>query len=107
MLPRAVAERCARCGQAFGHRSPYQFQTPSGLTLKCITCALRHAPMLQRSGLIAVVVGTLLTAINQGDVLLAGPWPPALFWKIPLTYAVPFAVATLGALGTGKVPRYR
>jgi hypothetical protein len=53
--------------------------------------------------MIALVVGTLLTAINQGDVLLAGRWPPALFWKLPLTYAVPFVVATLGALGTGKV----
>jgi hypothetical protein len=53
--------------------------------------------------MIALVVGTLLTAINQGDVLLAGRWLPALFWKLPLTYAVPFVVATLGALGTGKV----
>ncbi len=61
--------------------------------------------MLRRSALIALVVGTLLTAINQGDVLLAGRWPAALFWKLPLTYAVPFLVATLGALGTGKVPR--
>ncbi len=57
--------------------------------------------------MIALVVGTLLTAINQGDVLLAGRWPPALFWKLPLTYAVPFVVATLGALGAGKVPHYK
>ncbi len=63
-----------------------------------------HAPMLRRSGLIAIVVGTVLTAINQGDMLLAGHWSPALAWKLPLTYAVPFIVATLGALGTGKVP---
>ena len=61
--------------------------------------------MLRRSGLIALTVGTVLTAINQGDVLLAGHWPPpALFGKLPMTYAVPFIVATLGALGTGKVP---
>ena len=60
--------------------------------------------MLRRSGLIALVVGTILTGINQGDVLLAGHWPPALVWKLPMTYAVPFIVATLGALGTGKVP---
>ncbi len=104
MLPRAFAPRCARCGQAFGHRPAYQFQTASGLTRKCLPCALRHAPMLRRSGLIALTVGTVLTAINQGDVLLAGHWPPALVWKLPMTYAVPFIVATLGALGTGKVP---
>jgi len=63
--------------------------------------------MLRRSGGIALVVGTLLTAINQGDVLLAGLWPTALLWKVPLTYAVPFVVATLGALGTGRVPHER
>lgn len=69
----------------------------------CFGCAVRHAPMLKRSVLIALVVGTLLTVINQGDVLLAKPWTGALLWKIPLTYAVPFIVATIGALGTGRV----
>ena len=104
MLPRAIAEQCARCGQAFDHRSAYQFQMRSGLTPKCLSCALMQAPMLRRSGLIALLVGTVLTAINQGDLLLAGHWSPALARKLPLTYTVPFIVATLGALGTGKVP---
>jgi hypothetical protein len=39
-----------------------------------------------------------LLAINQGDVLLAGRWSPALAWKGPLTYLVPFVIATWGAL---------
>jgi hypothetical protein len=104
MLNGTVAEQCARCGQALGCRPAYQFQMPGGLTRKCLPCALRHTPMLRRSGLIALVVGTGLTAINQGDLLLAGRWVPALAWKLPTTYAVPFIVATLGALGTGKVP---
>jgi hypothetical protein len=99
-----AAEQCAQCGRIFGPRAAYQFQTPGGRISKCRSCALLHAPMLRRSSLIAVVVGTILTAINQGDVLLAGHWSPALAWKLPLTYAVPFIVATLGALGTGKVP---
>ncbi len=60
--------------------------------------------MLRRSGLIALVVGTILTAINQGDVLLTWPWPPSLLWKLPMTYAVPFIVAMIGALGAAKVP---
>ena len=74
---------------------------------KCLAYALVHPPMLGRSALIAIVVGTILTAINQGDGLLAGQWSPALACKLPLTYAVPFIVATLGALGIGKVPRGR
>src|SRR5215813_14107954 len=40
---------------------------------------------------------------QSGDVLLAGHWPPALFWKLPMTYAVPFIVAMIGALGAEKV----
>ena len=40
----------------------------------------------------------MLTALNQGDVLLAGDLSNALYWKIPLTYCVPFLVATYGAL---------
>ena len=54
--------------------------------------------MLRRSIVIALVVGTILTAINQGNVLLDGNFPSSLYWKIPLTYCVPFCVATAGAL---------
>lgn len=64
-----------------------------------------HRPMLRRSLLIALVVGTLLLAINQGDVLLRAEWPRALWWKAPLTYLVPFIVATWGALVNGRVRR--
>jgi len=48
--------------------------------------------------LTAVVVGTALTAINQGNIILNGHFPAALYWKITLTYSVPFCVATWGAL---------
>lgn len=48
----------------------------------------------------ALVVGTLLTAINHGDIILAGEFPPLL--KVLLTYCVPFCVTTWGA-ATGKI----
>jgi len=60
--------------------------------------------MVSRSALIALIVGTVLTGINQGDVLFTGHVTAALLWKIPLTYAVPFVVATLGAMMAAKVP---
>jgi len=47
----------------------------------------------------ALVVGTILTAINHGDVILAGFTPPV--WKMALTYCVPYCVTTGGAI-TGK-----
>jgi hypothetical protein len=70
----------------------------------CLGCALRHGPMLRRSLVMSAVVGTALAAINQGDVLLNGPWVSTLAWKIPLTYAVPFIVATVSALLNNRVP---
>jgi hypothetical protein len=48
-------------------------------------------------------VGSLLVAINQGDALVAGRWDAALLWKVPLTYLVPFVVATWGALLNSRV----
>lgn len=73
-----------------------------GDDVKCAACALRHTPMLRRSIVIALVVGTVLTAINQGDALMRGEWG-ALVWKVPLTYFVPFAVATWSALMNSRV----
>jgi hypothetical protein len=54
--------------------------------------------MLRRSLIIAAIVGTLLTAINQGTVIAKGDASLGLAWKIPLTYMVPFCVATAGVL---------
>ena len=54
--------------------------------------------VLRRSLLIALLVGSVLTAINQGNLLLDGEFPASLYWKIPLTYCVPFLVATAGAV---------
>jgi hypothetical protein len=48
-------------------------------------------------------VGTVLVAINQGDALLAGWWQASLAWKVPLTYLVPFLVATWGALVNSRI----
>jgi hypothetical protein len=59
--------------------------------------------MLRRSLIIAAVVGSLLVAINQGDAMLGGHWSAALAWKVPLTYAVPFVVATCGALLNSRI----
>lgn len=52
-------------------------------------------PVLKRSLTVALVIGTVLTAINQGDVILAGRVPNLL--KVALTYLVPLLVASYGA----------
>ena len=69
----------------------------------CLRCALCCRPLLRRSAGIALVVGTVLIAINQGDAIVGGRWSIALVWKVPLTYLVPFLVATWGALVNSRV----
>ncbi len=58
----------------------------------------------KRALLTAAVVGTILTAINHGDVILDGEWPPMI--KVVLTYCVPYCVTTWGAI-TGKRAQWR
>ena len=94
---------CSSCGKDLSDSLAFSFQPPgaaegAGRTVKCLACALLHKPMLKRSAIASLVVGTILTALNQGDLLLTGQWNSALYWKIPLTYCVPFLVATYGAL---------
>lgn len=54
-----------------------------------------HPPILTRSVIVAVLVGIALNLVNQGDVLLAGAQP--LWWKVALTFCVPFCVASYGS----------
>ena len=115
----AEYQLCQRCKKDVSHRlafafksrgagppgspspTPGQSQSP-GEVVKCATCALQHLPMLKRSAIAGVVVGSILTLLNQGDMLILGQWDNALYWKVPLTYCVPFLVATYGALANGR-----
>ena len=68
----------------------------------------------KRSLLVALIVGTILNLINQGDALVSGA---ALdMTKLLLTYLVPYCVSTYGAVSyrlhaeqaaTGKRPLSR
>ncbi|MEM9351224.1 MAG: nitrate/nitrite transporter NrtS [Pseudomonadota bacterium] len=52
--------------------------------------------ILKRSLMVCLVVGTALNLINQPEAIF-GP-APIIWWKVLLTYAVPFMVATYGAM---------
>ena len=105
----AWVNACDSCGRDLARRVCFTFkaeQSPGpsdqAVLKKCLSCALRHRPMVNKSLTAAVVVGTVLTLLNQGDLLLAGQWNAAMYWKIPLTYCVPFCVATYGALTASR-----
>jgi hypothetical protein len=53
---------------------------------------------LRRTIRIALVVGTILTLFNQGDVILRGDATVLTWVKAALNYCVPFIVSNLGLL---------
>lgn len=47
---------------------------------------------------VALVVGTILSAVNQGHLVLAGDVGAATWVRIAVNYLVPFCVASIGFL---------
>jgi len=93
-----LARRCARCRQPVAAGKGFMLAGSH----RCLGCALRFRPLLRRSAQTSLVVGTILVAINQGTLLVQGQVPAELAWKIPLTYCVPFCVATWSALSNNR-----
>ena len=88
-------------------------QPPTWSTWRGAVRVVLHRPHLRTTVRIALVVGTVLFAINQLDVVLRGDATAATWVKGLVTYAVPFVVANLGVLTasrqrpppTGSAPR--
>jgi hypothetical protein len=57
-----------------------------------------YPPHLRRTVTISLVVGTILFAINQLDVVVRGDATTAVWVKAAITYLVPFAVSNAGIL---------
>lgn len=93
---------CCRCGCSLGSTT-YRFGTPTGYVEKCGRCALLHPPLVRSALRTAALVGTILTLINQADTLFGGHVGIAVVVKIGLTYIVPYAVSTHGALSVSRV----
>jgi hypothetical protein len=67
---------------------------PEGSPIMSLRQALAP-PVVGRSVFVAVIVGSTLNVINQGDVMLIGG--SVSYLKLALTYVVPFCVSTYGA----------
>ncbi len=59
-------------------------------------------PHLARTVAVALIVGTVLFAINQLDVLLAGRATGLTWLKVALMYLVPFLVSNYGVLSATR-----
>ncbi|MDE0803892.1 MAG: nitrate/nitrite transporter NrtS [Acidimicrobiales bacterium] len=70
--------------------------SPTWRSPRDIPGVVLHRPHLRRTLLTAVIVGTVLFAINQLDVVVGGDASIMTWVKVALTYLVPFVVSNLG-----------
>lgn len=69
---------------------------------------IAHPAHLRKTIGVAVVVGTVLFAVNQLDVVLRGDATASLWIKAATTYVVPYAVSNYGVLvGSRRTPGSR
>ena len=91
---------CSRCRRVLPRGGGYRL--PGG-ERRCIRCIWRHRLIVRRALVTALLVGSVLTLINQGDRLLAGDVSAPLLLKVALTYCVPYCVSISGAIGMSRV----
>jgi hypothetical protein len=92
-----VCDRCARTAH-------FRFaRAEGGPALRCWQHAVFYGPVFRRAVEVAAVVGTILFAINQLNIVLAGMTTPLVVLKIVLTYLVPFLVSTYSALEINRL----
>jgi hypothetical protein len=58
----------------------------------------REGSTLRTASKIAVVVGTLLTVVNQGSVIASGDASLATWARTVANYVIPYTVASIGYL---------
>ena len=100
--PPATSCICVHRGRA----QPYRFRRGVSDPL-CLVRAFLYRPALRSAVYIALIVGTILASINQGDVLIMGTIMPLVVAKILLTYTAPYSVSTFPVLSANQVKRPR
>jgi hypothetical protein len=79
--------------------TPVAWSTPS----QCMRLFVRGVTV-RTAGRVAAVVGTILSAVNQGSTIVAGDATWVTWIRVAVNYCVPFCVASIGFLAACRVP---
>jgi hypothetical protein len=77
----------------------------SAMELRAALATCRQQSNLRRTLTIALVVGCILSIINQGDVIVHGDATGGTLIKVCLNFVVPFLVSNLGVLTGARTAR--
>lgn len=83
--------RCAACGSSSAPPPGLRRLLPRALKTSAVVGTILVA--LNQGDVLADAVWPALVAIGKGDLLAHGAWPPSLWWRVPLTFLVPFSVS--------------
>jgi hypothetical protein len=61
-----------------------------------------HPATVERAAITALIVGSILVAINHGDAILAGTMTTARTLRAALTVLVPYVVSTVSSVATRR-----
>jgi hypothetical protein len=81
----------------------YALAEGDGRAPRCLRHALVYPRVRDRALRVALVVGVILLAINQLDVVIRGGLDWVVAAKIVLTFAVPYTVSTYSALEVNRL----
>lgn len=91
---------CGVCTRA----ARYAFVGPTGeRDPRCTRHAIVYPRVRDRALRVALLVGVVLFAINQLDVVIRGDLDPVVAAKIVLTFVVPYSVSTYSALQVNRL----
>jgi len=71
------------------------------VALNAIRPCLRRS-VLRRTLGIALIVGTILSAVNQGAVVIGGHASMLTWLRVAVNYLTPFLVSNAGVLAVGR-----
>lgn len=83
--------RCAVCGNAPAAAPGLRRLLPRALKTSAFVGTI--LVMLNQGDVLADAIWPVLSAMSHGDPLAHGAWPASLWWRIPLTFLVPFTVS--------------
>lgn len=81
--------------------------TPSWTTARQAVGLFCRGATLRTAAPIAIIVGTVLSLVNQLHVIIDGDATWATWVRVAVNYTVPYIVASIGFLSACRVPRER
>lgn len=80
-------------------------ETPSWTTARQAIGLFCRGATLRTAAPVAIIVGTVLSLVNQLHVIIDGDVTWATWIRIAINYTVPYIVASIGFLSACRAPR--